>query len=179
MKKYLLIVIMIFTSLILFSCGDSSTSRTSNVKKVLESRANPVVKDVPSAVSNGSDMKRSAVNPNTSNAKVMKVDLDLSQLNSTLSDAYLKQLQENKEQYKGIVVKIKGSYNYYKNSVTNKEYYNCVFSSSCCPNGLEFILADNTKYPKEDGEDITVIGQFDYYDEDGIIYYNLVNATIV
>ena len=124
-------------------------------------------------------MKRSAVNSQNSNAKVMRVDVDLSQLNSTVCDAYLRQLQENKEQYRGIVVKAKGEYNYYKNPTTDKEYYNCVFASTCCPNGLEFILADPSKYPKENGGSITVIGQFDYYDEDGVIYYNLVNATIV
>lgn len=183
MKKYLLIVIMIFTSLILFSCGSPSTSRTSNVKKVLESRAaqdgNIAPKSAPNVISNGSDMKRSVANSNTSNAKVMKVDLDLSQLNSTICDAYLRELQGNKEQYRGIVVKATGEYNYYKNETTNKEYYNCVFASTCCPNGLEFILADPTKYPKQNGENITVIGQFDYYDENGTIYYNLVNATIV
>ena len=182
-KKSLIVLIMLFTSVVIFSCGSPSTSRTSNVKKVLESRAaqdgNNIPKSAPNVISNGSDMKRSAVNPNTSNAKVMKVDLDLSQLNSTICDAYLRELQGNKEQYRGIVVKATGEYNYYKDEITNKEYYNCVFASTCCPNGLEFILADPTKYPKQNGGNITVIGQFDYYDENGIIYYNLVNATIV
>ncbi len=178
MKKNLIIFTMIFASVVLFSCESPSTSRTSNVKKVLESRANTSGQSAPSAISNGSDMKRSAVNSQHSNSTVMRVDVDLSQLNSTVCDAYLKQLQENKEQYRGIVVKAKGEYNYYKNPTIDKEYYNCVFASTCCPNGLEFVLADPSKYPKENGGSITVIGQFDYYDEDGVIYYNLVNATI-
>ena len=177
MKKHLIIFTILFTSIVLFSCG-SPSSRTSNVKKVMESRANPAGQAAPSAISNGSDMKRSASNQ-VAPQQVMKVDLDLTNLNSTVCDAYLKQLQANKEQYRGIVVKAKGEYNYYKNQTTNKEYYNCVFASTCCPNGLEFVLADPSKYPKENGGPITVIGQFDYYDEDGIIYYNLVNATIV
>ena len=179
-KKNLIVFTMIFISIVLFSCG--SSSRTSNVKQVLESKANSsgqAAPAAPSAISNGSDMKRSAVNSQSSSAKVMKVDVDLSQLNSTVCDAYLRQLQENKEQYRGIVVKAKGEYNYYKNPTTDKEYYNCVFASTCCPNGLEFVLADPSKYPKENGGSITVIGQFDYYDEDGVIYYNLVNATLV
>ena len=181
-KKNLIVFTMIFTSIVLFSCGSSSSSRTSNVKQVLESKANSsgqAAPAAPSAISNGSDMKRSAVNSQSSNAKVMRVDVDLSQLNSTVCDAYLRQLQENKEQYRGIVVKAKGEYNYYKNPTTDKEYYNCVFASTCCPNGLEFVLADPSKYPKENGGPITVIGQFDYYDEDGVIYYNLVNATLI
>ena len=182
MKKNLIILTMIFTSIVLFSCGNSSSSRTSNVKQVLESRANPsgqAAPAAPSAISNGSDLKRNTAAPQSSTPKVLKVDLDLSQLNSTVCDAYLRQLQDNKEQYRGIVVKAKGEYNYFKNETTNKEYYNCVFASTCCPNGLEFVLADPTKYPKENGGSITVIGQFDYYDEDGVIYYNLVNATLV
>ena len=180
-KKNLIVFTMIFTSIVLFSCGSSSSSRTSNVKQVLESKANSsgqAAPAAPSAISNGSDMKRSASNQ-AAPQQVMKVDLDLTNLNSTVCDAYLKQLQANKEQYRGIVVKAKGEYNYYKNQTTNKEYYNCVFASTCCPNGLEFVLADPSKYPKENGGPITVIGQFDYYDENGIIYYNLVNATIV
>ena len=178
MKKYLIIFIMIFASTVLFSCDSPSSSRTFNVKKVLESRANTEGQTASNVISNGSDLKRNTAAPQSSTPKVLKVDLDLSQLNSTVCDAYLRQLQDNKEQYRGIVVKAKGEYNYFKNETTNKEYYNCVFASTCCPNGLEFVLADPTKYPKENGGPITVIGQFDYYDEDGIIYYNLVNATI-
>lgn len=178
-KNISMVLIALFATSILFSCGGSSSSRTSNVNKVLESRANPAGQAAPSDISNGSDMKRSSVNVQSSNTKVMRVDLDLSQLNSTVCDAYLRQLQGEKEKYRGIVVKAKGEYNYYKNPTTEKEYYNCVFASTCCPNGLEFILADPTKYPKDNGGTITVIGQFDYYDEDGVIYYNLVNATLV
>ena len=177
MKKYLIIFTMIFASTVLFSCDSPSSSRTSNVKQVIESRSNPKTAVPNDVISNGSDMKKSGGNQ-VAPKQVLKVDLDLSQLNSTVCDAYLRQLQENKEQYRGIVVKAKGEYNYYKNQETNKEYYNCVFASTCCPNGLEFILSDPTKYPKENGGPITVIGQFDYYDEDGVIYYNLVNATI-
>lgn len=178
-KNLSIVLVVLFASTVLFSCG--SSSRTSNVKQVLESRANPsgqAAPAAPSAISNGSDLKRNTAAPQSSTPKVLKVDLDLSQLNSTVCDAYLRQLQDNKEQYRGIVVKAKGEYNYFKNETTNKEYYNCVFASTCCPNGLEFVLADSTKYPKQNGEPITVIGQFNYYDEDGVIYYNLVNATI-
>lgn len=178
MKKYLIIFVMVFTSVVLFSCG-SSSSRTSTVKKVMESKANPSAQAAPSAISNGSDMKRTTPSPQASNAKVSRVDVDLTQYTSTVADSLLIQLRENKEKSRGLVVKAKGEYNYYKNPITNKEYYNCVFASTCCPNGLEFILADPTKYPAENGEPITIIGEFDYYDEEGAIYLNLVNATIV
>ena len=177
-KNLSIVLVVLLASTVLFSCDSPSSSRTSNVKKVLESRANTEGQTAPNVISNGSDLKRNTAAPQSSTPKVLKVDLDLSQLNSTVCDAYLRQLQDNKEQYRGIVVKAKGEYNYFKNETTNKEYYNCVFASTCCPNGLEFVLADPTKYPKENGGTITVIGQFDYYDEDGIIYYNLVNATI-
>lgn len=177
-KKSLIIFAVAFSCITLFACDNPNSSRTSNVKQVIESRAQNPNAAPNDFVSNNSEMKKSAAG-NPTPQKVLKVDLDLSPLNSVVCDAYLRQLQENKEQYKGIVIKAKGTYNYYKNQETNKEYYNCVFASTCCPNGLEFILADSTKYPKEQGEQITVIGQFDYYDEDGVIYYNLVNATLV
>ena len=182
MKKNFIIFTMIFASVVLFSCDSPSTSRTSNVKKVLESRANPsgqAAPAAPSAISNGSDMKRSAVNSQASKTTVLKVDLDLTQYTSTIADSYLIQLRENKEQSRGVVIKAKGEYSYYQDPDTKKEYYTCVFASTCCPNGLEFVLSDPTKYPKQNGEPITVIGQFDYYDENGTIFLNLVNATLV
>ena len=89
MKKHLIIFTILFTSIVLFSCG-SPSSRTSNVKKVMESRANPAGQAAPSAISNGSDMKRSASNQ-VAPQQVMKVDLDFDDnlyLTIILKDSY-------------------------------------------------------------------------------------------
>lgn len=183
-KKFITVTTLVVFSFVLFSCGSASNSRTSNVKKVLESRANAVASgesfEAPQIngseiVSNQSSLKKQA----PAKPVMLKVDLDLTNLTSVVADANLRELQNNKEKYKGIIVKAKGEYQHYQNPTTGNDYYNCIFASSCCPNGLEFILTDTSKYPKNNGDIITVVGSFNYYDEDGIIYYNLVDATIV
>lgn len=195
-KKILTNGLIILTCMIFTACG-SSSSRTSNVKKVLESRSNEdaIESEVPAPIPTPVDSVRSNIAPPSQSSNIVvnpssiqipnqntnnqKVDLDLTNLNSIVADAELRTLQDNKEQYKGITVKAKGEYQYFKDPDTGNEYYNCVFASTCCPNGLEFILKDKNKYPKKDGEIITVVGTFNYYDENGIIYYNLIDASIV
>ena len=177
-KKYFLNSLFFLLWFIFISCSNQ-TSRTSNVKKVIEERSQIVENTGKAQVTNQSNLKKQSSNSAEVSNENIHVDLDLSKLNSIVADAELIKLQENKEQYRGIIVKAKGQYTYYKNTDTGNEYYNCVFSSSCCPNGLEFILKDSSKYPTTQGETITVVGSFNYYEEDGYIYYNLIDATIV
>lgn len=181
LKKTITIISLLCLTINIVSCGSTATDRTSNVKKVIESQVQNENgnKNVERQVSNSSQLvgNSSSMQRPTSNTK--KVELDLTSLSSTVADAQLRKLQNNKETFKGLIVKAKGEYNYYKDPTTGNEYYNCVFQSSCCPNGLEFILSDPSKYPSEQGETITVVGAFNYYDEGGVIYYNLVDASIV
>ena len=181
-RKNVFILLLIIASTLLFSCS-SESSRTSNVKKVLESQAQ-VAESAPSSrpandnISNGSSMKKQEQRAVPSHIYT-NVDLDLTDYTSTVADAYLKQLQDNRDKYRGITVKAKGEYSHFKDPNTNKDYYNCIFASTCCTNGLEFILNDASNYPTEEGKAITVVGQFNYYEEDGVIYFNLVNAELV
>lgn len=186
-KKIITVTTLVVFSFVLFSCSSASSSRTSNVKKVLESRAGETnggenVSQIDPPVNLGSEIvsNQSSLKKQTPAKPVtLKVDLDLTNLNSVVADANLRELQNNKEKYKGTIVKAKGEYQHYQDPETGNDYYNCIFASSCCPNGLEFILIDATKYPQKDGDIITVVGSFNYYDENGIIYYNLVDATLV
>ena len=157
------------------SCG---SSRTSNVKKVIESQIQLAESTTENIVSNSSNMIEVAEKQNES-SQSLTIDLDLTEYTSTVADAYLKQLQDNMDKYRGITVKARGEYIHFKDPNTNKDYYNCIFASTCCPNGLEFILSDESKYPTEDGENITVVGNFNYYEENGVVYFNLINAELV
>ena len=188
-KKHFLYIISIILCVVLSACG--SSVRTSNVKKVLESRvqseeAESVIEEkeeieeiVPPAQASSIVVNPSSMEVPKETLPSVKVDLDLTNLNSIVADANLRTLQDNKEKYRGLIVKAKGEYQYYKDPDTGNEYYNCIFASSCCPNGLEFVLTDKSRYPKNDGEIITVVGAFNYYEENGITYYNLINASIV
>ena len=51
-------------------------------------------------------------------------------------------------------------------------------ASACCAQGMEFVLKDGMAYPEMEA-DITVVGTFQVYDENGATYCHLVNAEIV
>ena len=176
-RKVFKIVSLLLISMLLFSCGTES-SRTSNVKKVIESQVQLAESTTQNSVSNNSNM--TVVEETESRvSQDVNVDLDLTEYTSVVADAYLKQLQDNMDKYKGITVKAKGEYSHFVDPNTKKDYYNCIFASTCCPNGLEFILSDASKYPTEEGKNITVVGNFNYYEENGVIYFNLINAELV
>ena len=179
-KKILVGATLAVLSINLIACGSTATERTSNVKKVMESQAAAENKSVnPNRqVANGSQLIGNSSNLQAP-ASAKNVQLDLTSLSSTVADAQLQKLQNNRDFYKGLVMKIKGDFNYTYVKETDKTYYNCIFASTCCPNGLEFVLADSSKYPSEQWTPITVIGEFNYYEEDGQIYYTLTNAQLV
>lgn len=181
-KKILAGLTLAVLSMNIIACGSTATERTSNVQKVMESQiaaenksVNPNTKrqvaNGSQLIGNGSNLQAPVSNKN--------VTVDLTSLSSTVADGILIRWQNEKEFYRGAVMKIKGEYYYSISKETGKKYNFCVFSSSCCPNGLEFVLADSSKYPKEKETLITVVGEFNYYEEDGEIYYTLTNAQIV
>jgi len=54
--------------------------------------------------------------------------------------------------------------------------------AACCAQGLEFAFAGKPVYPDdypELGAEITVVGTFEWYEEDGCRYYRLGNASFV
>ena len=54
-------------------------------------------------------------------------------------------------------------------------------ATACCSQGLEFILEGNPAYPEgypEVGTEVTVLGTFETYLEDGNMYCRLQNAKI-
>ena len=181
-KKILVGATLAVLSMNVIACGSTATERTSNVQKVMESQIAAENKSVnPNTkrqVANGSQLIGNGSNLQAP-ASAKNVQLDLTSLSSTVADAQLQKLQSNRDFYRGLVMKIKGDFNYTYVKETDKTYYNCIFSSTCCPNGLEFVLADSSQYPTEQWAPITVVGEFNYYEEDGQIYYTLTNAQIV
>ena len=97
------------------------------------------------------------------------VDVDLTQLSSTMVYSEVYAMVYEPEQYIGKTVKMRGSF-------ATQEYdgnrlYACVIqdATACCAQGLEFELAEALAYPEdfpEEGAEITVVGIFDTYTED-------------
>ncbi|MBC5999125.1 hypothetical protein H8876_03815 [Clostridiales Family XIII bacterium BX16] len=76
-----------------------------------------------------------------------------------------------------------GAVRYFRRSRQRETYYACIIQDAlaCCTQGLEFVLAGEHTYPDDypkEGEEITVTGIFDTYEEDGFKYCQLINASM-
>ena len=119
------------------------------------------------------------------------VDVDLTVLSSTMvySEVY-NMLYFYPEDYYGKTVKMTGLFNVYQwvdeNGVVldMPVAYACIISdaTACCAEGVEFVLEGDLSYPDdypELGAEITVIGEFQPYEENGMTWYHLINARMV
>ena len=122
-----------------------------------------------------------------SNAQVntddMEVDVDLSVMSGTVVYSAVYDMLNNPDQYRGQMIKMKGQFMVYDYEDTGNYYFTCLIqdATACCQQGLEFTYREEYKYPAdfpEPGEDITVCGVFDTYEEKGYTYCRLKDSVI-
>ena len=108
------------------------------------------------------------------------IDIDITVLSSTMVYSVVYCMVTSPEDYVGMVVKMDGQFSYFHDEYTGNDYYACVIqdATACCSQGIEFVLADDENYTYPDdypeiGDEITVIGTFDAYRENGITYCTL------
>lgn len=113
--------------------------------------------------------------------EVKSVDLDLTQLSSTLIYSEVYNMLITPDDYKGKIIKMKGQFNQYTDEQTGKTYNAVIIpdATACCQQGLEFELSDKTNPNFEQGAEITVVGTFDTYSEGELLYCYLKNAKII
>jgi len=90
--------------------------------------------------------------------------------------------------YLGKTVKARGEFSIYQlvtDGVLQPDpvSYACIISdaAACCAEGMEFVLEGDYTYPDdypELGTEITVIGEFQSYEENEMTWYHLVNARL-
>lgn len=114
------------------------------------------------------------------------IDVDLTVLSSTMVYSEVYNMMMTPEHYLGKTVRMHGLCSIYESAAVDGQvaqvYYTCVISdaTACCSQGIEFVLAGAVgadAYPPTDTE-ITVTGTFQTYDENGILYCHLVDATL-
>lgn len=115
-------------------------------------------------------------------AKTGEYDVDLTTLSSTMVYSEVYNMMTEPDKYVGKTVRMNGSFAVYEGETQN--YYACLISdaAACCSQGIEFVLDGEHSYPDdypELGEEITVVGTFDKYYEDDVLYCQLINAKIV
>ena len=118
------------------------------------------------------------------------VDIDLTALSGIMVYSEVNSMISFPDNYIGKTVKMQGQFAIgyvYNTDGTPDEStarFACVIAdaTACCAQGLEFALAGKPVYPDEYpelGAEITVVGTFEWYEEDGCRYYRLGNASFV
>ena len=118
------------------------------------------------------------------------VDIDLTALSGIMVYSEVNSIISFPDNYIGKTVKTQGQFTIYQATdengafIPDKMFFACMIAdaTACCAQGLEFALAGKPVYPDEYpelGAEITVVGTFEWYEEDGCRYYRLGNASFV
>ncbi len=110
-----------------------------------------------------------------------KCDIDLTTMSATMVYSEVNNMMINPDDYIGKVIKMDGQFSVFESGERN--YFACIIAdaTSCCSQGIEFILKKERQYPGEYpklGSKITVIGEFETYLEGDRKYCQLKNALI-
>lgn len=105
------------------------------------------------------------------------IDIDLTKMNATLVYSEVYQMLTEPELFYGKIIRMRGTAGIVPGDGRN--YYTCVIqdATACCANGLEYVLLDGYSYPEE-GETVTIVGEYETYEEDGLTYVQLKDARI-
>lgn len=107
------------------------------------------------------------------------IDVDLTRMSSTMVYGQVSGMMYSPEDYVGKTVRMRGqAYSTYYDA-TDTTYYSIIIAdaTACCAQGVEYVLADGARYPKDETQ-ATVTGVFELYDEMGATYCRLSDATL-
>ena len=140
--------------------------------------------DSKAAAVSGKKEKAEKSSANKAPSKPEKVDLDLTTMSSTMVYSEVFNMVTTPENYIGKTVKMRGTYMYYYDEKPDHYYFFCLISDAmaCCSQGIEFSLTKDYHYPEDypkPDDEITVVGVFDSYEEEGNPYCILRNARLV
>ena len=111
------------------------------------------------------------------------IDVDLTALSSTMVYSEVYNMTNNPNDYLGKTVKMKGNFAVYQDETTDNYYFACLIAdaASCCSQGIEFVWAGDHSYPEDYPQlntQITVVGVFGTYEENGYTYCQLTDADV-
>ena len=114
-----------------------------------------------------------------SSSNLSSVDLDLTQLSSTMVYSEVYNIMMSPKDYVGKVIRMEGQCLSAYYEPTDATYYSIVIqdATACCAQGIEYVLAGNAAYPPDDSN-ATVVGRFASYEEEGTTWYHLVDAVL-
>ena len=170
MKQLLCLLLAVCMTLSLCACGKGAERDTERGASASEPQPSPAITEPPQASADGAEV-------------------DLTVLSSTMVYAEVyNMLYNDPAHYLGKTVKARGTFSIYQlvtDGVLQPDpvSYACIISdaAACCAEGMEFVLEGDLTYPDdypELGTEITVIGEFQSYEENGMTWYHLVNARL-
>ncbi|MCL2253736.1 MAG: hypothetical protein FWC09_04755 [Lachnospiraceae bacterium] len=109
--------------------------------------------------------------------------IDLTILSSTMVYGEINNIMTTPEDYLGRRIRMNGNYYALYYDVTDSFYHYAVIedATSCCQQGVEFILSENYAFPDDyptETSAIEIEGVFDKYEELGEVYYFLAVDSI-
>jgi hypothetical protein len=194
MKKIILFAAIVAITTGITGCGSSDNNALSNSDIIVyeittngsEVTTSPA-SDITSAEKTAATSVTTSHNNigaviDTSDLSNKDIDIDLTQLNSTMVYAQVFDMINNGDNYLGKTVRAKGPFSYYQEP-DGREFFAVIISdaTACCSQGIEFVLDGDYTYPDDYpaiGTEITVVGKFNSYKEDFYTYIQLTDATM-
>ena len=171
MKKILTTALLLLMTILVAGCGTSSSSES-----IVEQATPQVTQTLVSTFTAQSlqEIKsgKSSLNPVTLSETI---DIDLSQLNSTMAYAAMYDMIFNVNQHIGKTLKLRGSYQSYQSKDTGEitHLVLLVDKSACCEISIDFILTGEHSYPDDYPailSEIELVGIMSAVDYDGYDY---------
>lgn len=202
MKKRICLILCFILIIVLSGCGngsDNTSSKVGNqslsVKDVIdaaiaEAESTTAAENIAAtdAAAAGAIPETSVSEPSDNKTLVVErnnnVDVDLTTLSSTMVYSEVYNMVTSPDNYLGKIIKMNGLFATYHDEAADTWYFACIIqdATACCSQGIEFVLAGDYTYPQDypkEGEEISVIGVFDTYQEGSYTYCTLRNAKFV
>ena len=190
MKRIFCLLLAACMTLSLCACGKDSEKDAGNDTPSSDVEVSAPTESIPAPNEQETpDEQQTPEEPEQTQTSADGVDVDLTVLSSTMvySEVY-NMLYNDPAHYLGKTVKARGGFSIYQlvtDGVLQPDpvAYACIIAdaTACCAEGMEFVPEGDLTYPEdypELGAEITVIGEFQSYEENGMTWYHLVNARL-
>ncbi len=187
-KKAIKILSIVVLAAILTACGNNDSKVNQVIQSQMQKADNKGNQSETAEKPESDTTAETTVEPQseataTDNTPKSDVDVDLTELSSTMVYSEVYNMMYTPENYIGKTIRMSGTFVVYTNQ-DESQFYPAVLiadATACCSQGLEFVLEGNPSYPEgypEMETKITVVGVFETYEEDGYLYCRLKNAKI-
>lgn len=184
MKRLLCLLLAVCMMVSLCACGKDSKKDAGNDASSSNEESSASAESIPTPKEQETPEESEQPQASSDGAEV-----DLTVLSSTMVYAEVyNMLYNDSESYLGKTVRARGEFSIYQLVVDgvlqpDPVAYACIIAdaTACCAEGVEFALEGDYTYPDdypEPGAEITVVGEFQAYEENGMTGYHLINARL-